>query len=124
MKLDRIEEGIQRSIVELWRTVGRDDAIMLHVPNEFADSKNKRGIGTGLGCWWGCPDLIFISQAWRARILFMEVKKPGGKLNPNQKIAADTIMDFGHSYALVDDLDGAKYYLGINGFLKCNVVVA
>lgn len=115
--LNRIEEAIQRSIVELWLSTGRDDVQMIHIPNQWADTRAKRGIGKALGCWFGAPDLMFIPRAG-SLTLFMEVKRPGGHAQENQIAAQDRIVDLGHRYALVRSLDEAARALSIGGYLK------
>jgi len=56
----------------------------------------------GLGSFLGIPDRIAIKGG---RVLFLEIKKPGGKLSPGQIIFRDMILSHGGEYYKVDDLD-------------------
>ena len=56
----------------------------------------------GLGSFLGIPDMIAIKNG---RVLFLEIKKPGGKLSPGQIIFRDMILYHGGEYYKIDDLD-------------------
>ena len=56
----------------------------------------------GLGAFIGIPDRIAIKNG---RVLFLEIKKPGGKLSPGQIIFRDLILSHGGEYYKIDDLD-------------------
>jgi len=56
----------------------------------------------GLGSYLGIPDIIAIKNG---RVLFLEIKKPGGKLSPGQIIFRDMILSHGGEYYMVDDLN-------------------
>ena len=56
----------------------------------------------GLGAFIGIPDRIAIKKG---RVLFLEIKKPGGKLSPGQIIFRDMILSHGGEYYKIDGLD-------------------
>ena len=56
----------------------------------------------GLGAFIGIPDIIAIKGG---RVLFLEIKKPGGKLSPGQIIFRDMILSHGGEYYKIDSLD-------------------
>jgi len=56
----------------------------------------------GLGSFLGIPDIIAIKGG---RVLFLEIKKPGGKLSPGQIIFRDLILSHGGEYYKIDSLD-------------------
>ena len=56
----------------------------------------------GLGSFLGIPDIIAIKKG---RVLFLEIKKPGGKLSPGQIIFRDMILSHGGEYYKIDGLD-------------------
>ena len=56
----------------------------------------------GLGAFIGIPDRIAIKNG---RVLFLEIKKPGGKLSPGQIIFRDMILSHGGEYYRIDNLD-------------------
>jgi len=56
----------------------------------------------GLGSFLGIPDRIAIKNG---RVLFLEIKKPGGKLSPGQIIFRDLILSHGGEYYRIDDLN-------------------
>ena len=56
----------------------------------------------GLGAFIGIPDRIALKGG---RVLFLEIKKPGGKLSPGQIIFRDMILSHGGEYYKIDDLD-------------------
>jgi hypothetical protein len=41
----------------------------------------------------------------KGRVLFLEIKKPGGKLSPGQIIFRDMILSHGGEYYMINDLD-------------------
>jgi len=56
----------------------------------------------GLGAFIGIPDIIALKAG---RVLFLEIKKPGGKLSPGQTIFRDMILSHGGEYYKIDGLD-------------------
>ena len=56
----------------------------------------------GLGSFLGIPDIIAIKGG---RVLFLEIKKPGGKLSPGQIIFRDLILSHDGEYYRIDSLD-------------------
>ena len=56
----------------------------------------------GLGAFIGIPDIIALKAG---RVLFLEIKKPGGKLSPGQIIFRDMILSHRGEYYKIDGLD-------------------
>ena len=57
----------------------------------------------------GVPDRIILMPGGRA--LFVEVKKPGGKLSPLQQKEIRDLRLFGHSVSVVDCKDDVDFFI-------------
>jgi len=72
-----IEKKIQAAVIDHWRVLGAPGSLVAAIPNE--GSLGQPGLTKGL------PDLLVISPG---HIGFIELKREGGKLSPEQ----DTII--------------------------------
>lgn len=90
------EYSIHTAIVD-WLKIACPKALVLHIPNNprsaVAGAKLKR-----MGMVKGAPDLIVICDGV---ICFLEVKKPGGYLSPEQKAFRDECAANSLPYAVV-----------------------
>ena len=56
----------------------------------------------GLGAFRGIPDMIAVRKG---RVIFLEIKKPGGKLSEHQQRFKETIRGAGGEYHVVRSLE-------------------
>ena len=55
--------------------------------------------------------------------MFLEIKRPGGKLSPDQQRIADHMRRAGHRYEVVDSVEAAIAWLKSRGTLRSGFVV-
>lgn len=115
-----ISEGtLQRQIVELYERCGRRDVMLCHIPNELADTENRRFAQAKLGMWAGAPDLVFFTPA-REPLCFLELKATGRYVarKGNQSGAREWIESAGHRWAQINNFDDAYRQLAEWGLLR------
>lgn len=114
--VSRIEQGIQKSIVEMLDVVLARGWLYYHCPNGEERSKVTAAILIGLGVKRGIADLMFISPA--ALTHAMEVKRPNGTLTKEQEQFRDYCRAVGAPWAVVESLDQALRVLEEWGALR------
>jgi hypothetical protein len=111
------ERQIQRSILAMCG-VAFPDVLIAHVPNGAHLSGDDRarcmqmGALKGDGLKIGFPDLIAI---WNHGVAFLEVKRPGGKLSPQQLIMHVRLNELGFTPAVVTSPGEAFAFLKERG---------
>jgi len=94
------------------------DVLIVHVPNGAHLSGDHRArcmqIGSlkGDGLKVGFPDLLAI---WNRDVAFIEVKRPGGKLSPEQKYMHQMLGSLGFPPAVVTSPEEAYAFLRERG---------
>lgn len=107
------ERQIQRSILRM-AGLCFPDVLICHVPNGAHLSGDDRarcmqmGALKGDGLKIGFPDLIAI---WNHGVAFLEVKRPGGKLSPQQLIMHVRLNELGYTPAVVTSSEQAHAFL-------------
>lgn len=104
-RVDRVEQGIQRTIVAFCDLDLAAGWFYFHVPNGEDRPKISAAILVGLGLKSGVADLIFISPG--AVTHAMEIKRPGGKLTKPQIWFRDYCQGAGVPWAMVESLKQA-----------------
>jgi hypothetical protein len=107
------ERQVQRQIL---RMCGHcfADVLIHHSPNgtKLAGSKRDRqvtgGILKGDGTKPGWPDLAFV---WKGGGAFIEVKRPGGRLSPDQKAIHEHLRSLSWPVETVDNVNDAYRFL-------------
>jgi hypothetical protein len=107
-----LEKEIQRN-VRAYLTMLRIEAI--HIPNgavlagdKVARAKQSAALKRA-GTLKGCPDLLLIQRTQDGhRVAWMEVKREGEKLRPEQKDFADKCTDWRMPFAVVRSVDDAQ----------------
>ena len=111
------EADAQRAIVSALRIALPRDAIVHHCANEVTEAgprgAKRQSILVGMGVHAGFADLMVICDA---RILFLELKAPKGRLRPEQEAFRDAVLSQGFGWALVRSLDAALGALADHGF--------
>jgi hypothetical protein len=115
-----LEEQIQKAVVELFQWRRRAGVIFFHVPNGGYRFKYTAALLKALGVLPGVADLQFIwsDAPGVSRILFLELKRPGGRQSPAQR---QFQLDCGVVYAeyqLADSVDKAIEILESYGLLR------
>ncbi len=78
-----------------------------HIRKQITDYLRLRGWFVfynlaGLGCYPGLSDLVAVK---RGRVIFLEVKKPGGRQGKNQKKFQEDLERAGGEYLMAFDVD-------------------
>lgn len=113
--MNRPEEALQRSIVTIWRVIGRKDVMMQADATGLVGAK-RRGIAAGLGTRAGWPDLTFIAPGGVA--YFAELKAPKGRLSPAQKEFRDWCIDQKVPYLVCSDVDTIRAWWKAHGLSR------
>lgn len=119
------ERSVQRAILSMCGTCFRD-VFIHHSPNgtKLAGSKRDRQVAGGIlkgdGCKAGFPDLMFI---WRGGMAFLEIKRPGGRLSPEQRAMHATLRNLGWPVDTVTSDLAAYRFLRECG-APCSAVIA
>jgi hypothetical protein len=108
-------------LVSMLRWCIRPDVIWRHVPNgEHRDPRTAAKL-KAMGVLPGSADLEFFYHG--PRILFLELKLPGGKLSDVQAGFALAMKLLGAEYFVVTSIDEAITILGEHGLIRANVEV-
>jgi hypothetical protein len=99
-------------------TLPRSSQFLLTAPaNEVTDpgprGAKRQAILVGMGVHAGFADLVILCDA---RVLFLELKAPKGRLRPEQEAFRDAVLAQGFGWALVRSLDDALGALAEHGF--------
>ncbi len=103
------EATIQASIVDLMRFKGHKRLIFYHCPNGLPSSPRSVARFVRLGMRAGVPDLSLTLPDGRSA--FLEVKRPGGRLSPEQKAFLEQCVVNGIPYAIVHSSEEAEQVL-------------
>lgn len=102
------EADIQRAIVAALRAVLPRGAIVHHSAHEIRGgsewARKQQAISVGMGVHRGFADLLVLSQG---RILFLEVKAPGGRASIDQQMFCAAVESQGHGYRIVRSVEDA-----------------
>jgi hypothetical protein len=107
------ERAVQRSILGMMGLCF-PDVFVAHVPNGAHLSGDERarcmqmGALKGDGLKTGFPDLVLY---WNHGHALIEVKRPGGKLNPAQEALHPVLAEMGFAPAICTSADEAYDYL-------------
>lgn len=112
---ENVEEQLHRAIWQHIKLRAPKNVIAYHPANGGSRSKRTAGRLKAMGVVPGIPDLAFVLADGRAA--FMEIKKPGGRIAPEQKAFAAKCLAMNVPHALVADIDSALAALIMWGIL-------
>lgn len=110
------ELQIHCAIVELLRVKALPSLIWFHVPNGEKRDKRTAAKLERMGVLAGVPDIAFVFRNGEAA--FIEVKRAGGRLSPQQIAFLSRCRDNGINHAVVSSVDEAAEVLWHWGALK------
>ena len=113
--MKRLEDQIQRAILEHLAFRAVRDAFWFHVPNGGWRSPIEARVFKGLGVKAGVPDLILIANG---KPYGLELKTEGGRLTPIQRTAHVLLAAAGAEVATAYGLDQALEQLNRWGLLR------
>ena len=124
-KTDPLEADIQKALVQRLNLQARKDVLWWHVPNGEYRTDATGARLKAMGVLPGVADLMFIipelvsapTLMVMPRVLFLELKRKGGKLSPEQVAFAARARRTGASYEVADSIDAAVAILERYGIL-------
>lgn len=125
---DPKESQIQISLVAQLKIRCRKDVVYFHVPNGEERSDSAGAKLKAMGVLRGVADLLFFwcdrdedlrpPATHRLKTLFLELKRRGETLSPEQRAFAAAIRETGAFFDHADTIDGAIEILQRYGLLK------
>lgn len=110
------EDDLQRAIVQLLMFGAAPGVYFAAIPNGGFRRHLEAAIMTGLGVRKGIADLLVIGPG--ARVHFIEVKAPNGRLSSEQREFADWCTANQVPHAVVASIDSAIDVLGRWGLIR------
>lgn len=111
------ERQVQRAILRM-AGLCFPEVLIAHIPNgaflgdDEQTRKRTMGMLLGDGLKKGFPDLLCV---WNHGIALIEVKRPGGRLSPEQKQIHETLSEMGFQPVVVTTPEEAFLYLKARG---------
>ena len=100
----RLEQALQRAVVEHLQWRARDGVWWCHIPNGGWRSPVEAKIFKALGVVAGAPDLLIVADG---RAYFLELKAPHGRISDAQHKCHQALWAAGVSVAVADNIDQA-----------------
>jgi VRR-NUC domain len=119
------EHELQIQLVSMLRWCLRPDVIFFHCPNGgLRENKREAAKLRAMGVLPGVSDLMFF---WRLvnsfRALFLELKRPGGKLSTEQAAFGLAMRTMGADFEVSSSIDEAIAAVGMRGLIRPGVEV-
>lgn len=115
--MKRPEQAIHKAVVSHLNMRAEPRVFFWHTPNEGKRGWVNAAALKAMGMIAGVPDLLILHQG---RIHALELKAPGGRLTPSQRLVMERMRDCGASVAAAFSLDEALVTLECWGILKRN----
>lgn len=109
-KKQSIEEGIQRVVIEmrdLWAPQIPRLGLLFHIPNGGQRNAGEAGRLKAMGVLPGMPDLCLPVRTQKFGALYIELKKPGGKLSKAQEERIPRLREAGNDVQVCDSIEKA-----------------
>jgi VRR-NUC domain-containing protein len=126
------EHELQIQLVTMLKWSLRPDVIMFHCPNGELRDKRAAAKLRAMGTLPGVPDLQFLWKHDREdldgshtdlRVLFLELKRPGGKLTTEQAAFGLAMRAMGADFEVASSIDEAIAAVGMRGLIRSGVEV-
>lgn len=104
-----LERQIHLGIVQMLKLMAKPDVVWMHVANERRCSPREGAFLKQMGVLAGVADFVFVT--FPARVSFLEVKRPGGKLTDSQKEFRDRVEALGCRYVVAHSTNEAAVLL-------------
>ena len=90
--------------------------LSIHIPNRGMYNPRTKQYNMVTDRWFvpGVPDLVVLLP--EARVLWIEVKTPKGRIGPAQNAMADRLAGMGHHYLLARDVRTVMEWLAAFGY--------
>jgi len=126
------ERELQIQLVSMLKWALRPDVIMFHVPNGELRDKAAAAKLKAMGTLPGVSDLLFLwKKYWEDAegsrtalgVLFLELKRPGGKLTIEQAAFGLAVRTMGADFEVASSIDEAIAAVGRRGLIRPGVEV-
>lgn len=108
MARQQIESGIQRAVVQYFKSVV-PNCVVMAIPNGSQRTASGRPANAVPGFLPGAPDLVVALS--HGRTLWIEVKSPKGRTSDNQILVHGLLNAAGHSCIVVRSVDDVRHAL-------------
>ena len=115
MKRRRIEQQLQKAVLEHLRLRGAPNVFAFHCPNGGARSPIEAAIFKSLGVVAGVPDLLIICDG---NVFALELKTSDGRLTPTQIETQQRMRAAGAVVGVAHGIDAALAWLEQHGLLR------
>lgn len=113
-----LERQIHLGIVQMLKLMAKPDVVWMHVANERRCSPREGAFLKQMGVLPGVADFVFVT--FPARVSFLEVKRPGGKLTDSQKEFRNRVEKLGCEYDIAHSTSEALTILSERGVLRAH----
>jgi hypothetical protein len=113
--LKRPEQAIHKAVVSHLNARSEPRVFFWHTPNEGKRGFVNAAALKAMGMTAGVPDLIILKAG---NLHAMELKAPGGRLTPSQRLVMDRMEECGAQVAVAHSIDEALVTLEFWGILK------
>lgn len=113
--MKRPEQAIQKAVVAHLHARAESHVYFFHPANGGKRSVIEGAIFKSLGVRAGTPDLIILRAG---KMYCLELKAPGGRLSPSQRIAIERLEHCGAAVATASSIDEALITLECWGILR------
>jgi len=120
--MNRREDEIQKAIVSYMHLAAAPGVFIAAIPNGGLRSHLEAKIMKGLGVRAGVADLFIVGPG--ARVYFVEVKAPKGRLSEHQIAFQDWCLKHQVPHAVVCSLDEAIEFFRRHGLVSGRVRIA
>jgi hypothetical protein len=115
--MKRPEQEIQKAVVQHLNRRAESGVFFFHVPNGGKKSPQVGAIYKALGVVAGVPDIIILKGG---RLYALELKAPGGRLSPSQRLVGARMEECGAEISVAHSIDEALVTLEYWNILKRN----
>ena len=113
--MNRPEQQIQHAVVSHIKLRGEPGVFFWSTPNEGKRSYRNAAALKASGLTAGVPDLLILKGG---NLHALELKAPGGRLTPSQRLVMDRMEECGAQVAVAHSIDEALVTLEFWGILK------
>jgi len=119
------EHELQIQIVQVLQLVLRQNVVCFHCPNGELRNKAAAAKLRAMGVKRGVSDLAFFwaDPAKRFRALFLEIKRPGGKLTTEQAAFGLMMRTLGADFDVAYSIDEAIEAVGTRGLIESGIEI-
>ena len=115
--MKRPEQQIHQTVVSHLNARSEPRVFFWHTPNEGKRGFVNAAALKAMGMTAGVPDLLILKAG---NLHALELKAPGGRLTPSQRLVMDRMEECGAQVAVAHSLDEALVTLEVWGILRRN----